>query len=63
MLHSDNRSYNPYEIKFSEIAEIWEYVGSLEREHFKPEQYDVNQLGSVIRKLHLDIAELKEKFN
>jgi hypothetical protein len=26
MLHSDNTIYLPYEIKASEILEIWEYV-------------------------------------
>lgn len=60
-LQSDNTFYEPYDVKFSEIAEIWEYVGSLEREEFRPEHYDAADLGKVIRKLQLDMNELKLK--
>lgn len=59
MLNSDNQFYNPYEIRFSDIAEIWEYAGSLERENFVPEKFEADNLGNVIRKLQLDIAEIK----
>jgi hypothetical protein len=31
MLHSDNTIYLPYEIKASEILEIWEYACSIAR--------------------------------
>ena len=62
-LHSDNTFYEPYPVKFSEIAEIWEYVGSLEREQFKPDAYDVMELSSVIRKLQHDVSDLKQKLS
>ena len=62
-LHSDNTFYEPYPVKFSEIAEIWEYVGSLEREQFKPDTYNVMELSSVIRKLQEDVSDLKEKLS
>lgn len=60
-LISDNSFYNPYEIKFSDIAEIWEYTGSLEREQFKPETYDMNNLTMVIKKIERDMVEIKAK--
>jgi transcriptional regulator with XRE-family HTH domain len=59
ILHSDNRFYQPYGIKFSEIAEIWEYAGSLEREHFKPENLDADGLEGIIRNLQQDMSEIK----
>jgi len=59
MFNSDNSFYAPYEVRFSDIAEIWEYAGSLERENFKPEKRDSNDLESVIRKLQIDIAEIR----
>ena len=62
-LHSDNSFYSPYEIKFSDIAEIWEYAGSLEREQFKLQNYDSNSLESVIRTLQKDMNDLKVKVN
>jgi hypothetical protein len=34
MLHSDNTIYLPYEIKASEILEIWEYACSIATNEF-----------------------------
>lgn len=62
-LNSDNTFYTSYHIKFSEIAEIWEYAGSLEQENFKPATLDATELGQVIRKLQWDMAELKSKLS
>jgi len=61
-LNSDNNFYKPYVIKFSEIAEIWEYAGSLERENFKPENLDADSLEGVIRKLQVDLSAIKSHF-
>ncbi len=60
-LQSDNSFYEPYDVKFSEIAEIWEYVGSIEREANKPTVYDASDLSAVIRRLQQDVGELKKK--
>lgn len=60
-LNSDNSHYKSYNIKYSEIAEIWEYSGSLERENFKPIIHDTDNLESVIRKLQMDISDIKAK--
>jgi len=60
-LNSDNTHYKPYNIKFSEIAEIWEYAGSLERENFQPVIYDTDNLESIIRKLQMDISQIKTR--
>jgi transcriptional regulator with XRE-family HTH domain len=58
VLASDNRFYAPYEIPVSEVAEIWEYAGSLERSGFTPETPDAGRLEDVIRKLQADVAAL-----
>lgn len=60
-MQSDNTFYETYDVKFSEIAEIWEYVGSIERESFKPESYDVSDLSMIIRKLQHDVNDMKLK--
>jgi hypothetical protein len=36
MLHSDNTIYLPYEIKASEILEIWEYACIIATNEFTP---------------------------
>jgi transcriptional regulator with XRE-family HTH domain len=59
LLNSDNSFYESYAIKFSDIAEIWEYAGSLERQNFRPENYDANSLENIIRKLQIDMSNIK----
>lgn len=59
--NSDNDFYDPYPITFSNIAEIWEYAGSLERGVFKPVRNEVQPLESVIRKMQQDIMEIHSK--
>jgi len=61
LLASDNDFYNPYPVRFSEIAEIWEYAGSLERGIFKPIKNEVQPLETVIRQLQRDVMEIREK--
>lgn len=62
-LHSDNRFYAPYDVKVSEIAEVWEYNGSIERGIFKQQADELQPLDMVIRKLQQDLMEIKEKFS
>lgn len=61
LLRSDNDFYKPYRIKFIDIAEIWEYAGSVERGTFKPEEAQVPPLENIIRKLQRDLSEIREK--
>lgn len=62
-LNSDNTFYKPYDVKFSAIAEIWEYVGSIERENFRPENYTSENLERIIRKLQNDVMEIKDRIS
>ena len=61
VMKSDNTFYDPYSIKFSDIAEIWEYAGSIERENFKPDNIDENSMEMVLRKLQKDMNDIKSK--
>jgi transcriptional regulator with XRE-family HTH domain len=61
VMQSDNSFYEPYDIKFSDIAEIWEYAGSLEREQFKPETFDAETMETIIRTMQKDLHEIKGK--
>lgn len=61
VLQSDNSFYKPYEIKYSDILEIWEYAGSIERENFNPQKQDPKSLETLIRELQKDMEEIKRK--
>jgi len=60
-LQSDNSFYAPYDVKVSEIAEVWEYSGSIERGIFRQNAGEVQPLDAVIRKLQQDLMEIKKK--
>ena len=59
VLNSDSSFYQSYEVKFSQIAEIWEYAGSIERGTFKTYENEIPPLENVIRKLQMDIMEIR----
>jgi hypothetical protein len=49
MLHSDNTIYLPYEIKASEILEIWEYACSIATNEFTPDDLSAESLKDMFR--------------
>jgi transcriptional regulator with XRE-family HTH domain len=57
----DNIIYTPYDIKLSDILEIWEYVAHIGRDDHKAESHNAVSLEGVIRKLQADMADVKAK--
>lgn len=60
-LQSDNSVYRPYEVKASEVLEIWEYACSIATEEFLPGDIGVENLKDMLREMRNDIMELKQK--
>ena len=61
MLHSDNAYYKSYDVKASEILEIWEFACSFATEEFKPENLSLESLREVLMDLRREVRELMEK--
>ena len=61
MLHSDNAYYKSYEVKASEILEIWEFACSLATEEFTPDDLNPESLKDVLMDLRREVREVKEK--
>jgi hypothetical protein len=57
---SDNPVYKPYEIRASEIIEVWEYACGLMLEEYQPEDLNYESIRDMQRQLRVDILELKE---
>lgn len=57
----DNVIYNPYEVKLSDIIEIWEYVAHIGRNDAKLMNEGGEPLEAVVRKLQKDMAEIRTK--
>ena len=54
----DNIIYSPYDIKLSDILEIWEYVAHIGQEDNKP-LTDLNPMDNLLLQMSRDISQLK----
>ncbi|MFL9831753.1 XRE family transcriptional regulator [Flavobacterium sp. ARAG 55.4] len=59
VLESDNNFYPNYEVKVSDILEIWEYTCNIGRSDKKYETNDIESLKSMILELKKDIHTIK----
>lgn len=60
-LQSDNRVYRPYDVKASEILEIWEYACSIATKEFLPDDLGTENVKDMFRELRKEILDLKGK--
>lgn len=60
IFHSDNTVYKPYEVKASEILEIWEHVCSFCTQEFQPDDLGVMNVKEMFQQLRLEISELRK---
>ncbi|HEU4495574.1 MAG TPA: LexA family transcriptional regulator [Flavobacterium sp.] len=58
-LKSDNSIYKPYEIKLSEILEIWEFACSIETKEFMPDDLDFLSLKDIMQGLRKDVQDIR----
>ncbi|MCF6133239.1 XRE family transcriptional regulator [Flavobacterium wongokense] len=58
IVEPDNIIYNPYEIKLSDILEIWEYVAHIGRDDSKPS--DSNDIKSMFIDLKKEIRQIQK---
>lgn len=59
VLESDNRFYPAYEVKASDILEIWEYECSIGKSDQKQEASDFSSLRDMLLEMKREIKELK----
>lgn len=60
VLESDNRFYPNYEVKFSEILEIWEFECNIGRTDKKEPVTEIESLREILLELKREIFEVKE---
>lgn len=56
---SDNSIYEPYEIKASEVLEIWRYACSIATQEFEQDDLGVMSVKDVLQGLRQDLSALK----
>lgn len=60
---ADNSFYEPYDIPFSEIVEIWQYASGIFPEDFEPGDYENYNFKEMFRELKKDIRNLDKKIS
>jgi transcriptional regulator with XRE-family HTH domain len=59
-LHSDNKIYQPYKVKLSEILEIWEYTCCINMNQYQSEELNLDSIMNMLRGLKVELAEIKK---
>jgi transcriptional regulator with XRE-family HTH domain len=60
-LHSDNKLYQPFKIKASDILEVWEYTCCLNMNQYQNDELNLDSIMNMLRGLKVEIAEIKRK--
>jgi len=60
-LQSDNSIYKPYQVKASDVLEIWEYACSIATKEFLPDDMGVENIKDMLREMRHDIIEVKSR--
>ncbi len=63
MAHSDNSIYEPYEVLFSTVVEIWRYACSIATQEFEQDDLGVLSVKDILQGLRHDFSALKTEFN
>lgn len=59
LVSSDNTFYEPYEINWGDVLEIWEFACSINTKEFEPENVDVRNVKEMFLGLKKEINQLK----
>ncbi|AWA30749.1 XRE family transcriptional regulator [Flavobacterium magnum] len=59
---SDNTIYEPYEVKASEVLEIWQYACSIATQEFEQDDFGVMSVKDVLQGIRQDFSALRNEF-
>ncbi|MDO8999822.1 MAG: XRE family transcriptional regulator [Bacteroidota bacterium] len=59
-LHSDNKLYQPFKVKASEILEIWEYTCCLNMNQYQNDELNLDSIMNMLKGLKVEISEIKK---
>jgi hypothetical protein len=60
-LHSDNKNYQPYIIKHSDVVELWKFVCTLNNADTQAEDVNLHDMMQLLQTMQASIEELKKK--
>lgn len=60
-LHSDNKLYQPFKVKASEILEIWEYTCCINMNQYQNDELNLDSIMNMLKGLKVEISEIKKR--
>lgn len=60
-LHSDNKNYDPYTVKASDVLEIWEFVCALNVSDKKEEEISLDSVMHLLKSMKVEIEGIKKR--
>lgn len=60
-LHSDNRNYSPYQVRLSEVLELWEFVCCLNISDKKEEEISLGSVMQMLRSMQVEMESIRRK--
>jgi transcriptional regulator with XRE-family HTH domain len=58
-LHSDNKAYQPYQLSFLNIAEIWKYECTIKLSGYSREEINYDRILAMLRELQIEVKKVK----
>ena len=60
-LHSDNKLYQPFKVKASEILEIWEYTCCINMNQYQNDELNLDSIMNMLKGLKVEISDIKKR--
>lgn len=60
LLSSDNKAYEMYPVKFSEILEVWKFACSLSTKEFEADDWSTQTLKEIITELRREVKNIRK---
>ena len=59
-LVSDNKVYQPYNVKAADVLEVWEYQCAINTSKNKPEELNLESIMGMLRELKIEFERIKK---
>ncbi|MCY1227087.1 hypothetical protein D3C87_297860 [compost metagenome] len=63
MFHSDNPEFEPYEVRTTDILEVWQFAFALISEEYHPNDIPQESMRNLLMDIKMDIKKLTSKIS
>ena len=59
LLSSDNKAYQPYEVKIEDVLELWEFTCSINTQEYDEKELKLSNIMEMFRELKVELESIK----